>query len=86
MARELIKFSNDKKGFRALLIIEVLVAAWALTATLYAVRTGRTRTIIYGGITMFAAFYILGRSYRSYRDLVKREREAEAKEKEDKAE
>ena len=84
MSRELIKFSNDKKGFRLLLIVEALAAAWALSATLYAVHTGHTRTVIYGGVTMFATFYILGRSYRSYRNLIKREKE-EADRKEDKS-
>ncbi len=74
MARELIKFSNDKKGFRLLLAVEVLVCAWALSATCYAVSTGRTSTAIYGFITMFAAFYILGRSLRSYRAIMRREK------------
>ncbi len=75
MARDLIRFSNDKKGFRALLTIEALVALWSLAATYYGLRSGRTRTAIYGLITVFAAFYILGRSARSYRDFLKKEKE-----------
>ena len=75
MARELIKFSNDKKGFRLLLAVETAVFVWALSATLYAVRMGRAHTVIYGGITMFAAGYILGRSFRSYRNIIRREKE-----------
>ena len=84
MARDLIRFSNDKKGFLTLLVVEALVAVWALSATVYAVIRGRTGTMIYGGITMFAAFYILGRSLRSYRDLRRREREENGKEGADK--
>ncbi len=84
MARDLIKFSNDKKGFRALLVVEGLVAAWSISATLYAVVHGRTSTMIYGCITMFAAFYIFGRSLRSYREFARREREENRKEGESK--
>ena len=75
MARELIKFSNDKKGFITLLVVEGLVALWALSATLYALTHGRTSTMIYGAVTMFAAFYIFGRSLRSFRDFKRREKE-----------
>ena len=78
MAKELIKFSNDKKGFRMLLFVEILLAVWSFAATLYAANAGRTRTMIYGGITMFAIFYILGRSLRSYRTMVRKEREEAA--------
>ncbi|MBQ9648652.1 MAG: hypothetical protein IJV43_09885 [Oscillospiraceae bacterium] len=74
MARELLKLPNNKKGFVMLLILEALVAAWALTATLYALSAGRTRTVIYGFIVLFAIFYILGRSLRSFRNLQKQER------------
>lgn len=80
MARDLIRFSNDKKGFLGLLTVEALVAAWSLSATLYALIHGRTGTVVYGAVTMFAAFYILGRSLRSYRDLRRREREENRKE------
>ena len=83
MARDFIKISNDKKGFRMLLALEVLVAGWALAATVYAIRTGRTRTVIYGSITMVAVFYILGRSFRNYRNIVKQEKEEAARTKED---
>ncbi|MBQ9459902.1 MAG: hypothetical protein IJU66_08235 [Oscillospiraceae bacterium] len=83
MAKELFKFSNDKKGFRLLLALESLVALWALAATLYAVRTGRTSTILYGTMTLLAIFYILGRSLRSYHNIVKKEKsESGAKKKE----
>ena len=75
MARELIKFSNDKKGFLTLLVVEGLVALWALSAMLYALTHGRTSTMIYGAVTMFAAFYIFGRSLRSFRDFMRREKE-----------
>ena len=75
MARELIKFSNDKKGFLTLLVVEGLVALWALSATLYALTHGRTSTMLYGAVTMFAAFYIFGRSLRSFRDFMRREKE-----------
>ena len=78
MAKDLIKFSNDKKGFRMLLILEAVIAAWALAATLYAVRTGRNRTVLYGVVTLFAVFYILGRSFRNYRNIVKHEKEEAA--------
>lgn len=74
MARDLIKFSNDKKGFRMLLALEAVVAAWALAATFYAVSQGRTRTMLYGAVTVFAVFYILGRSARSYRNIVRQEK------------
>ncbi len=75
MARELIKFSNDKKGFRLLLAVEAAVVVWALSATLYAVKAGRTGTMVYGCITLLAAAYIWGRSFRSYRNIIKKERE-----------
>ena len=74
MARELLKLPNNKKGFVMLLILEALVAAWALAATLYALSAGRTRTVIYGFIVLFAIFYILGRSLRSFRNLQKQGR------------
>ena len=80
MAKELFKFTNDKKGFRILLLLELAVAVWALAATLYAVRVGRTSTMIYGALTVFAIFYILGRSFRSYRNIVRREKEENGKE------
>ncbi|MBQ9721109.1 MAG: hypothetical protein IJV64_10505 [Oscillospiraceae bacterium] len=75
MARELIKFSNDKKGFIALLIVEGVVALWALSATCYAITRGRTSTMIYGAVTMFAAFYIFGRSLRSFHNMTRKEKE-----------
>ena len=75
MARELIKLPNNKNGLLIMIVIEVLIAAWALAATLYAFSAGRTRTVIYGFIVLFAIFYILGRSLRSFRDLRRRERE-----------
>lgn len=75
MARELIKFSNDKKGFITLLVVEGLVALWALSATLYALTHGRTSTMIYGAVTMLAAFYIFGRSLRSFRSFLRREKQ-----------
>lgn len=84
MARDLIRFSNDKKGFLTLLVVEALVAVWALSATLYAVTHGRTSTMLYGAVTMLAAFYIFGRSLCSYRDLRRREREQNGKEGTDK--
>lgn len=85
MAKDLIRFSNDKKGFLTLVVLEALVALWALAAMFYAVRTGRTRTMIYGAITVFAAFYILGRSLRSYRDILRRDKkDAEPGEEKDK--
>jgi len=75
MARELIKFSNDKKGFITLLVVEGLVALWALSAMLYALTHGRTSTMIYGAVTMLAAFYIFGRSLRSFRSFLRREKQ-----------
>ncbi len=75
MARELIKFSNDRKGFITLLIVEGAVALWALSATCYAITHGRTSTMIYGAVTMFAAFYIFGRSLRSFRNMIRKEKE-----------
>ena len=75
MARELIKFSNDRKGFITLLIVEGAVALWALSATCYAITHGRTSTMIYGAMTMFAAFYIFGRSLRSFRNMTRKEKE-----------
>ena len=75
MARELIKFSNDKKGFITLLVVEGLVALWALSAMLYALTHGRTSTMIYGAVTMLAAFYIFGRSVRSFRSFLRREKQ-----------
>ena len=75
MARELIKFSNDRKGFITLLIVEGVVALWALSATCYAITHGRTSTMIYGAVTMFAAFYIFGRSLRSFCNMTRKEKE-----------
>ncbi|MCR5825046.1 MAG: hypothetical protein K6G54_00620 [Oscillospiraceae bacterium] len=83
MARELIKFSNDKKGFRTLLAVEALAALWALSAVVYAVIKGRSNTMVYGGITLFATLYIFARSLSSYRKLVAQER-GEAKKEETK--
>lgn len=80
MARDLIKFKNTKGGFIALLVLEGALCVWALTATMYAVKVGRTSTMIYGLITMLAIFYIFGRSLRSFRGLVKREKEEKAQE------
>lgn len=75
MARELIKLPNNKYGLLILIGIEVAVGVWALAATLYAYSVHRTRTVIYGFIVLFAIFYILGRSLRSYRNIRRRERE-----------
>ena len=80
MARDLIKFSNDKKGFLSLLAVEGVVALWAVSATFYAATHARTTTMIYSALTMLATFYIFGRSLRSYRDIVRREREKKEKE------
>jgi len=84
MARDLIKFSNDRKGFLTLLAVEALVGVWSLSAMLYAVTRGRTSTMLYSGITMLAAFYIFGRSLRSYRQFARQERERKEKEDESK--
>ena len=78
MAREMLKLPNNKKGFIILLILEAMVAVWALAATFYALSAGRTRTVIYGAIVLFAIFYILGRSLRSFRDLQRKERAQKA--------
>ncbi|MBE7008105.1 MAG: hypothetical protein E7422_03015 [Ruminococcaceae bacterium] len=75
MAKDLLKLPNNKKGFLILIALEALVAAWALAATYYAARVGSTGTLVYGGITVFAIFYILGRSLRGYRNIVRREKE-----------
>lgn len=75
MARELIKLPNNKNGLLIMIGIEVLIAAWALAATLYAYSVHRTHTVVYGFIVLFAIFYILGRSLRSYRNIRRRERE-----------
>ncbi|MBE7005287.1 MAG: hypothetical protein E7425_13615 [Ruminococcaceae bacterium] len=84
MGKELFKFTNDKKGFRILLIMEALVALWALAATFYAISAGRSGSALYGAVTVFAIFYILGRSFRSYRNIVRQEKEDAAKETEKK--
>ncbi len=78
MARDLIKFSNDKKGFRMLLAVELLVAAWAVAASVSAIRRGSTSTVLYSAVTVAAIFYILGRSLRSYRNIVKKEKKEAA--------
>jgi hypothetical protein len=74
MAKDLIKFSNNKRGYITLLILEALVAAWALMATITAVRTNEKSMMIYGFVTMFATFYIFGRSLRGFVNIVRRER------------
>ena len=79
MGKDMLKLPNNKKGFLILLVLEALIAVWALAATLYAIRAGMTRRAVYGGVTMFAIFYILGRSLRSYRDIARREKESVAK-------
>lgn len=78
MAKDLIKVSNDAKGFLKLLILEALVGVWALAATLYAVRADRGRTMLYGLVTLLAVCYIFGRSLRSYLNIRKQERGKEA--------
>ena len=78
MGKDMLKLPNSKMGFLILLALEALAAAWALAATLYAARAGRTSTVVYGGVTVFAIFYILGRSLRGYRNIVRREREQKA--------
>ncbi|MBE6910835.1 MAG: hypothetical protein E7474_14880 [Ruminococcaceae bacterium] len=78
MAKDLIKFSNNKRGFITLLILEALVAAWALMATITAVRSNEKSMMIYGFVTMFATFYIFGRSLRGFMNIVRREREERA--------
>ena len=74
MAKDLIKLPNNKWGFLILIAIMALIAAWALAATFHAIRAEQTRAVIYGAITLFAVFYILGRSLRALRDLLRRER------------
>ncbi len=80
MEKDLLKLPSTKKGFLILLALEVLAAAWSVAATLQSARTGRNGSVIYGGITMLAIFYILGRSLRSFWNIVKREREENAAE------
>ena len=82
MAKDLIKLPNNKWGFLIVIVIMALIAAWALAATFHAIRTEQTRTVLYGAITLFAVFYILGRSIRALRDLLRRER-AEKREERD---
>lgn len=78
MGKDLIKLPNNKRGFLTLIIIEAIAAAWAISAVLYAIRVGRTRTVVYGFITLFAVFYILGRSLRAFAGILKKEREEKA--------
>ena len=78
MARDLIRFSSDKKGFAALLTMEALVAVWALTATFAALRAGEKRTAACGLLTAAATLYILGRGLRGFLNIVRREREERA--------
>ncbi len=75
MGKDILKLPNTKRGFLLLLALEALAAVWAIAATLYAARMGRTSTMLYGGITMVAIWYILGRSLRSYRNIARRESE-----------
>ncbi len=74
MARDLIKFSNDKKGFLTLLVIEALLAVWAIAAMITSVRVGSRRSIAYSMICLFGIFYIFGRSLRNYVNIVKKEK------------
>ena len=74
MAREMLKLPNNKKGLIIMLVIEALIAVWAFAATFYALKVGRTSTAIYGFIVLFAIFYILGRSLRSFRNISRKER------------
>ncbi len=83
MAKDLIKFSNDRKGFRILLLIELALAIWSVAATYTSLRAGSRRSVVYGIVCMLGIFYILGRSFRSYRDLVKKEKEEKEQEKAD---
>ncbi len=80
MPKDMLKLPNNKKGFVILLVLEALVAVWALAATYYAISHGLTRTVIYGAITLFAIFYIFGRSLRSFCNIVRRDREEAAQE------
>ncbi len=74
MARDLIKLPNNKWGFLILIALEALVAVWALVATYHSIQIGRTRTVLYGAVVLFAVFYILGRSLRTFAGLLKQER------------
>ena len=80
MARDLIKFSNDKKGFLTLLVIEGLLAVWAVAAMITSARVGSRRSVVYSMICLFGIFYIFGRSLRNYVNIVKKE-EAEKEQK-----
>ena len=74
MARDLIKFSNDKKGFLTLLAIEALLAVWAVAAMITSARVGSRRSVVYSMVCLFGIFYIFGRSLRNYIDIVKKEK------------
>lgn len=74
MAKDLIKITNDARGFLKLLVLEALVGIWALAATIYSVKADQTRTMLYGVITLVAVCYIFGRSLRSYLNIRKKER------------
>lgn len=79
MAKDLIRVTNDAKGFLRLLILEALVGVWALAATLYAVYADRRRTVLYGLVTLLAVCYIFGRSLRNYLNIRRKEREERGK-------
>ncbi len=74
MARDLIKFSNDKKGFLTLLAIEALLAVWAVAAMITSARVGSRRSVVYSMVCLFGIFYIFGRSLRNYINIVKKEK------------
>ena len=77
MAKDLIRFSNDKKGFRALLLCEILLTVWAVAAAVSALRRGESRLILYAVIVLLAMCYITQRSLRSYLAMKRREKEEE---------
>ena len=84
MARDLIKLPNNKWGFLILIVLEALVAVWAVAVMFNSVSAGRKSAMLYGMVVILAMFYILGRSLRTFVGLLKRERTEKKKSGEEK--
>lgn len=73
MAKDLIKFSNDEKGFLSLLCVVALLLLWAVSATAAAWKGGNARYAFYGAICVLGIGYIFFRSLRSYLKIRKKD-------------
>ena len=79
MAKDLIQFSNDRKGFRRLIVIELVITALFAVNLVSALIRHIQNRVFYSAICLLAMAYITVRSIRGYRAAVQREKEEAVK-------